>query len=365
MWKPLLCWIGVALLLSPVPAGAQAEGARAIAVSGVPGSLTLPLPPGRNLVVSAEVSGEPAPLMVWIAADPAGAMVPLTPAGAARWQINLAEHSVGRVLAGGGASRSGVFRVYALFADGERAVSVPVAFGRPVAESEPVGLRIVGSNGLSEPADPGHWYKPQEVAVIEARAGLAALEGHLRIGSDRWKMSAGETGGLGRALDADLRERWLQHGTLEVWVADAGTPRRAVTLRARPGRLRLGAEGARFEVPQRRWVALPGSAGFALVELGDITGGRVRVAVRTRAGDILVGPRSLSEGGRVGLHYGGERFTIEVERLVNHLMGKDKAVLRLVRVSGPRVGALPDGGVGPTVGSDAGEPVEPGRRAGR
>jgi hypothetical protein len=355
MWKPLLCWIGAALLLSPVPAGAQTHRARAIAVSGVPGSLTLPLASERNLVLTAEVAGEPPPLMVWIATEPAGPMIPMTPAGTGRWQINLAEPPVGRVLVGSGVARSDAFRVYALFADGERVASVPVAFGRPAVDAQEVGLRIVGSNGLSEPVDPGHWYKPQEVAAIEARAGGAALEGHLRVGSDRWVMVAGAGGVLGRDLDAALRERWLRRGTLEVWVVDGGAPRRAVTLRARPGRLRLDAEGARFEVRQRRRSALPGSAGFVLVELGDITGGGVQVAVRTRAGDILVGPRRLGEGERVALHYGGERFTIEVERLVNHLLGKDKAALRL-----ERVGGAPDGGVRPAGGSDAGQPAAEG-----
>jgi hypothetical protein len=93
----------------------------------------------------------------------------------------------------------------------------------------------------------------------------------------------------------------------------------------------IGPDGVVFSMKQRASAHVPGSRGRIEVLLGDITRGQVRLGVRTVEGALLANPRSVAAGDEVTFEIGGEGYSIRVERLVNLLIGDDRADLRVTR----------------------------------
>lgn len=96
------------------------------------------------------------------------------------------------------------------------------------------------------------------------------------------------------------------------------------------------APGAVVEVAQRRVAALPGLGGRWRVRLGDVTRGHVRVVVEPAPG--FEGPPALdlvvSDGGRYAFVAEGRPYLLEVEALINYLVGSDFARLRIIPLVG-------------------------------
>lgn len=119
-----------ALALSLMLCGAAA-GQVSIRLVGVPETLRLPVPPGTNAVVTAQISGGNVE-SVWLApAKPAGpsSRVPLAKVGEGEYQINLGESAVFELLKDQG--EEGEFSVFAKATGGATAQSVTVRFSAP------------------------------------------------------------------------------------------------------------------------------------------------------------------------------------------------------------------------------------------
>jgi len=113
------------------------------------------------------------------------------------------------------------------------------------------------------------------------------------------------------AVTEEIREAWEADGVLEFWCG--GSP--VFELRARPRSLRIGPEGASFTVGERSSAFVPGSREWVVVFLDEISGGRVRLGVRTAPGAILAVPRSVGAEDDVTFGIEEEEYSIRVERL--------------------------------------------------
>jgi hypothetical protein len=93
--------------------------------------------------------------------------------------------------------------------------------------------------------------------------------------------------------------------------------------------LDLPPEGAPFRVAQRGRTPLPGSNGELRVELGDITGGQVLLVLSRPADGSVLASRSVRAREALAFAVEGCAYELVLERLENHLIGEDFAVLRV------------------------------------
>lgn len=109
------------------------------------------------------------------------------------------------------------------------------------------------------------------------------------------------------------------------------------------------APGVVVEVAQRRVAPLPGFGGRWRLRLGDVSRGHVRVVVEPAPGHT--GPAALdvvvADGGRYAFVAEGQPYLLEVEALINYLVGSDFARLRVIPLGG---------GLGPGGDAPAGPP---------
>ena len=80
-----------------------------------------------------------------------------------------------------------------------------------------------------------------------------------------------------------------------------------------------------IRISQRTTVGLPGSEGAFLLTIDDITRGQVMVSIAPDQGEMLVGPRSLSEGDDVVFEVAGIKYRLLLKDLDNELLGDDTA----------------------------------------
>jgi hypothetical protein len=294
-----------------------------VTVGDLPAALRLPMPAGANRPVTVKVSGEPAE--VWAAAsatDPR--RLPLVPA-ADGWAFNLGDPRLAAAVEG-----AAQFQVYARYADGRRAESLPIFF--EAAPAARPSVTLVRADGAREPLPYGaRWVDPAAVDRLEFawRAPGPKRPVVVKVGVTRIDVTAppaGPTAAL--QLKGDVRAAWLKAGELEV--TDAGGARLGA-LRAIPAALDLPGEQARFTVVQRRSEDVPGTHGYVQVRLGDITGGQVAITLRAADGEDFATAQSAKVGDVVHFDLRGQRHVVVVEKLVNMLMGEDHAELTVRR----------------------------------
>ncbi|MEW6745210.1 MAG: hypothetical protein AB1486_20855 [Planctomycetota bacterium] len=127
----------------------------------------------------------------------------------------------------------------------------------------------------------------------------------------------------------------VTHEVCEAWAADerlriSCDGGQVVELRLRPRELRIGPDGAKFSVDHRASAFIPGSREWAEVFLDNISGGWVRLEVRTVEGETLAPTRTLSQGPHEAVFWiGSEEYAIQVERVKGRLRGGGSAELRV------------------------------------
>ncbi len=315
---------GLACLLTLATA---ASGQLRVQVTAVPDALVLPLPPGRNALLTATVAGG-VPVGVWLARAPTTkTRVPLVATGAGTWQLNLADPGVMALASAPGAS--GTLYVCAEAADGAVATSVPIAYSLVATARRPSLLVHTADRTERIESASADWLSPREVLRIDIDLLVQkpTVDATARLGEREIPLARSENCGARLDVTKDIAEAWLAQGTLEITArTDPDAPRFA--LRARPERLcPQGRE--EFEVGQRATRFLPGTAEYLRVRLGDISGGRVAIGLTTADHDTLVSTRFARAGDELAFVYAGTTYTLTVERLLNSLLGEDYATLSL------------------------------------
>lgn len=316
-WLARCLALSLALSLAPSPAAHAAPPS--IELLELPNHLTLPLPDGSNRLFEVRITGKPTAIWMAAAVDSAAERrLPLNPMGD-RWVFNLGDPRVAATLAG-----ARQFQVFATFADGRRAESLPVQFvpANPAA----VEVRLQGTDERALQAGLGpQWVSPKSIHALALSWSGSGIRRPvtLAIGETRTTIAPGPEGSASVSLTADQHTAWQTAGKLEVLDPD-GQPIAVVA--ATPDRLALDGPTA-LRIVQRSSAYMPGSREFLRVYLGDISGSSTTVSIVAPDGTVLVSERVARDGDRIEFALPGARYVLRIERLVNMLMGDDHADL--------------------------------------
>lgn len=361
----VLCVSAVSLLSMPVFAQVS------IRVTGVPDDLAFPLAPGANVVLTATVTGG-RPGAVYLAwTGDAEVRIMLKPAGVNSWQSNLADKLVSAMLSAGEAE--GQFRIFARVDNAPVVASIPIRY--TVAQFSPPSLppRVYVYEGdtrkevllgpdlndlslLLRVTDSSLWVKPSgfpdsgfaartsSVTRFVAPAKVTRIEivfdenvlkaaAEARVGERTWTFRASRDANvLSLSVDPEIRSAWAEHRTLALRCSVAGRERLSVVLTAPPVSLDLPKDGAEMTIIQRQSKELPGSSGFLVLYMDDITHGRTLLTLTSADGRKLLDQVPVRVGGNVTFKLGDEEYRLRAKRLVNYLVGDDYAVFTLSRV---------------------------------
>lgn len=302
-----------------------------IRIVAVPDPLVLPVEPGRNAMLEVSVGGEPT--VVFLAADPQRARAGFTAAGGGRWQLNLADPQVARLV------RAAPDDVLAVFAegDGRRQRSTVLRFTRaePRPGSRECQARLAGTGAPVQVSMwRPNWLDPAQVERIEVRSDMADVDVVAHMGTTDCPLARdAERRAFVLTLDDGKRDAWRAAGRLELVGQRGAETQTWYEIQAIPDRLDLAREGGRFSVVQRRTAAVPGSRDYLRVRLGDLTAGQVLVEVSGADGRVFVAQRSLRTRDEVEFELFGGRYVLLVEKLVNLLIGDDFAELSVARAA--------------------------------
>lgn len=300
------------LLCVAAPAAARPPS---VELLELPSRLELPLPPGTNRLFEVRVGGDPD--AVWVAADATTERrLALQPMGE-KWVFNLGDPRVAEVL--GDASQ---FQVFARYKGDRLAESLPVQFtAARAADVRAEAVRLDGGRGPMR----GGWVESATVNAVALSWLGSGRRGPARVvaGAQARDVEPDKSGEVRVPIDAALRAAWLVEGTLRV---EAGG-REVASLVAVPPTVEV--TGEPFRITQRRSGQVPGSRGFLVVHLGDISGGKVSVTLQGADGTPIAGPRLHGQGGRIEFALAGGRYVLVIERLVNVLIGDDHAELKV------------------------------------
>lgn len=323
---PLAGFATMVALAATSPVAAQLS----VELVQVPEQVSGSLDHGRNLLVTAEVHGKDV-VEVWLATDADDAKesdrAPLTRAGLDRWQINLAD---GRAAALLGRQGKGSVAVHARTADGRVASSEPIRFDVSKTSEWPrevinVVATVDGERRVFRSFDDEEpWLVPEDVNRLEVRLRSSDRSMHVEAtAKDRsWRLERDDDRTATLQITGEIADTWRAGKALTLRVGDDCR----IRLRAIPRELAVG-ERHHFTLHQRDEMQLPGSAGALVVALGDITAGQVRVDIRTAKDSREIASSSLRDGGRLRFHYQDHSYVVEVDQLINYLIGDDCAKL--------------------------------------
>jgi hypothetical protein len=315
------------ILFAFVPA---ARAQDAIRIAAVPERIVLPAPAGSNLLLEVAATGTPE--AVWLARDAEQTdRVPLQAVGDQRWQLNLADARVAALLRPDRAD--GTFHACARF--GTKTVqSPPIAWSRAAVPAAQVRALVRLRDGGSRPAtaDTPRWFDPSATDRIEihgadapqarvvARAGTTDCPLVRPKDQQHWVLS----------LNDGLRASIQQAGTLDIEIR-LGAETRSFPFLVVPDRLRAGDGPPEFTIMQRRRGFVPGSRDWLEVRIDDITMGQVLLEMVDAEGATVVAPRHVAERDFVEFALSGERYVLEVRKLVNLLINDDYAEFAVVQ----------------------------------
>jgi hypothetical protein len=358
---------GMAIVLSCVVVTASA-GELHVRLSDVPQQIRLPLREGANVVLTAQVEGEAR--SVWLASSAeARARCLLERVGESAYQVNLADPVVSAMLEAAG---GGQVRVFAEAPNGTVSASIPVVYSvgstewqwlRPprvfvhtadgvrevtewadawdpgmaafMAEMRGQGIAFTAP-GLSDfPFGPGGraieaWIEPSDVERLEARFDPDAddVSARAEAGPHQWNLAAADPANATYelAVSAAVEEAWKEAGELSLACTQDDGEELRVSLKVPPARLDLPEGRAELTVVQRFTVPVPGSDGYLLLHIGDITGGQTLLTLKSADGRRLVEGKSVRRDESVRFRLGEHQYELTLKKLVNFLVGDDYAV---------------------------------------
>jgi hypothetical protein len=308
-----------------------------IRLTRIPDLLRLPAAPGTNLLLEAEL--ETGTADIWLATDRTSRdRIALTPAGERRWQLNLADPRVATMLPAG--RDSGELFVFATIA-GTTHQSAAVAWARNQVHDQTIRclVRSLAGTTTTVSGDGTAWLDATKTERIELQ-GLASRQAAVlaRFGEQsRPLQRRGDTGSWAIELDAALREQLHAATTLEI-EANLGAASTVFRFALVPPTLALADKSTPLVIAQRRAAEVPGSNGWLLVHVDDITMGSTTLRVTSADGATVIAPQLMFARDFVELPLAGAGYVLVVDKLVNLLLGEDRAELQIR----PTKGFVPD-----------------------
>lgn len=314
----------LALLLAPFLAAQNG-----LRLTRVPDQVVLPARAGTNLLLEVAVIGEPE--LIWLARTRDQiARVPLSPAGGGRYQLNLAEPEVLRLLHAELAS--GTFRIFARFG-ADVVASAEIGWRRGETPATRPQCFVLARDGSKKKAskEQVRWLDPAAVERFEVH-GISAPVARViaRAGHTDCPMTWRPDDRLFvLELNDGLRRSLLAAGEFALEVR-AGTETTLFDWRVVPDRIDFPDEALTLTVMQRRHARIPGSRDWLEVRLGDITMGQVMLSMHDAEDGVVVEPRLVAEHDPVEFALAGESYVLSIDKLRNRLIGDDWAELSLV-----------------------------------
>jgi hypothetical protein len=252
------------------------------------------------------------------------------------YQINLADPClVGLLRAGGG---GGEFKIFAQDAQGKVTASKPILYSfEPVKYTLPK-LYIYTALGQKELTGVYSWVKAKDIIRIQAHFTSNPFLPFARIKiADRiWSFVFLQENILDLTITEEIRKAWQENGSLMVQCEGHGNT--IFTMKAIPENIELS-DQAEWTLVQRHSTAIPGSKGYLLFHIGDITGGHwsntgggLTVTANIQTADYhQIVSTSLRSGSEVAFDFDNKRYRLLCLRLVDKLFD-DYGEFRLIRL---------------------------------
>lgn len=173
------------------------------------------------------------------------------------------------------------------------------------------------------------WLDPAEVDRIDLQGAPAETVLLAHFGNTDCPLTRPDRSTWRLSLVDGRRKAWREHGRLDLVAQRGSATTPLFTIEAVPERLELAAGGA-FTVVQRKNAVVPGSRGWLLVQIDDITGAQTLLEVKTADGRTLVERRSVGVRDQIPVELRSGKYVIVCKRLVNFLIGDDFAELEVV-----------------------------------
>lgn len=301
-----------------------------VRLTRVPDWIVLPARPGQNLIVEAEVLGKPT--NVWLAKDSIDtARVPLESVGGNRYQVNLRDLEVMRMLPAD--AEDGWLRVFAKTGNRvTRSAKISWVRGQP---TKGVTCHVRTKDGKHIVCEQGHdpWLDPAEIERIEVH-GMEREQARVVAIADGTTMPFVRPKASRRfvlQMNDGVRKSIYQAGELGVHVQH-GDRSWWFGFRVVPGSLEP--EHPRAIVQQRKRVKLPGSNGWLTLQIGDVTGGTVWVNLVDARNRPVVPARMMGKNDFLEIKLAKKAHVLVLDRLANKLIGQDFAEFRIEDRSG-------------------------------
>ena len=308
-----------------------------IRLTRIPELVRLPAAPGTNLLLEAELDATTTD--IWLATDLSSRdRLALTPAGERRWQLNLADPRLATMLPAG--RDGGELFVFATIA-GTTHKSAAVAWARNQTHDQSIRclVRSLAGTTTTVAGDGSAWLDATKTERIELQGVTSRQAAVLaRFGEQsRPLQRRGDAGGWAIELDAALREQLRAATTLEI-EANLGAASTVFRFALVPPTLALAGDSTPLVIAQRNAAEVPGSNGWLRVHVDDITMGSTMLHVTSADGATVIAPQLLFARDHVELPLAEARYVLVIDKLVNLLLGEDRAELH-VR---PAKGFVPD-----------------------
>ena len=357
--KALVC---LAMAWAALGAFAGAGPESLIEVLEVPSEISFPMAPHSNAILTVRVPAKKT-RQVWLSTSAEfPGRVMLRAIGDGKYQINLADAVVYRVLQADDEAEK--FYVYAEDTKGRvnRSLALSFRIGRKKADAlditdipyarvwtegaegdweqraYPFPLLALGWTESS--ARPGPWLAPDHTKKVwfSCRAGAEAT---FSSGGRRWRMMRAGEDEASLDVTKEIAEtvRGAHGASVEYVVIDSGA-RGKIDMRVPPAALTLEEGANSVTIAENGTASVPGSDGYLEVSVGRIGGYQTLLALKGGDGRVFIRRTAVTRAFREPFEYGDKRYDLVVTRIVQSVFGEDFIVVAFEpHVEAPASGA--------------------------
>jgi hypothetical protein len=303
--------------------------AQSVRILHLPDNLVLPARSGANVLIEVAVEGKADSVWLATAAD-STTRVPLVAGDAGRYQLNLADVRVTRLVIG---TKETTISVYAAFGSDVKS-SAAIRFARLALAATAFTLHMVPiGGGTTVELDRTNplWLAPGQCERLEVRCSAAVPMLSARMGSTDVPLTHDADSTTWRLVcNAELRRSWLDAGSLQLVAQTGGDAATWAAIDAIPKTLRPEQVPESFTLAERTSMPLPGSGDWLELSVPDIHLGEVELAIRSKDGKTILDDQHLFAHEHVTIDLGGPRWELVVQRVEIHLRHPDRVTFCLV-----------------------------------
>jgi len=342
--KALVC---LAMAWAALGAFAGAEPQPTIEILQVPSELSFPMPSHANAILTVRVPAQNA-RQVWLSTSPDfPGRVMLRAIGDGKYQINLADEVVYRILQADDKAQK--FYVYAEDTKGTTTMSLGLSFRLSGPGAGKVGrekIRVVtqsgdaaGKEGVRHfSAHMGRAWRPWPVSVWVAPGYTTRVwvycdkeyAAAFRSAEKTWPMTGAGEGWAYFALTEEASERVRRTGKARVeYELEVDGRKGGIDLKVAPAELKLPPKGAGKMIAEYGAATVQGSSGYLEVSVGRIGGYRTTLSLKGADGREFIPETVVTRAFKEPFDYGGKRYLFAVTAITQSVFGEDFLAYRI------------------------------------